>query len=42
MGVVPRDRAQAHFILRAPLDDPEYVLGQTAVMHSVTKAARRA
>lgn len=34
-----RDQAQAHFILRAPLNDPEFVLQQIAAMDQVSKGA---
>ncbi|KUM83882.1 MULTISPECIES: LolA-like protein [Streptomyces] len=36
-GVVPRDKAQAHYLLRAPLNDPEHVLQQIAAMRKVSR-----
>ncbi|MFJ4277562.1 hypothetical protein [Streptomyces massasporeus] len=36
-GVVPRDKAEAHYLLRAPLNDPEHVLEQVAAMRKVSR-----
>ncbi|MEU0741298.1 hypothetical protein [Streptomyces sp. NPDC006134] len=36
-GVIPRDEAEAHSALRAPLNDPEHVLRQISAMRQVTK-----
>lgn len=36
-GVVPRDKARAHFLLRAPLNDPEHVLQQIAAMREISR-----
>lgn len=36
-GVVPRDKAQAHYLLRAPLNDPEHVLQQIAAMREISR-----
>ncbi|KOX03379.1 hypothetical protein ADK65_07475 [Streptomyces sp. NRRL B-1140] len=36
-GVVPRDRAEAHYLLRSPLNDPEHVLQQIAAMREVSR-----
>lgn len=36
-GVIDRDRAQAHYLLRAPLNDPEHALQQTAAMRKVSR-----
>ncbi|MCG8968857.1 MULTISPECIES: LppX_LprAFG lipoprotein [Streptomyces] len=36
-GVMPRDKAEAHYLLRAPLNDPEHVLEQIAAMHNVSR-----
>ncbi|MFB8757561.1 hypothetical protein [Streptomyces nigra] len=36
-GVISRDRAQAHYLLRAPLNDPEHVLQQIAAMRKVSR-----
>lgn len=36
-GVVPRAKAQAHYLLRAPLNDPELVLQQIAAMRKVSR-----
>ncbi|MCX5384812.1 hypothetical protein [Streptomyces sp. NBC_00083] len=36
--VVPRDTAVAHYVLRAPLNDPEHVLRQISAMRRVTEA----
>lgn len=36
-GVMPRDKAQAHYLLRAPLNDPEYVLQQIAAMREISR-----
>lgn len=36
-GKIPRDKAEVHYILRAPLNDPEFVLQQIAAMTDVTK-----
>lgn len=36
-GVMPRDKAQAHYLLRAPLNDPEHVLRQIAAMRKVSR-----
>ncbi|MCC3768183.1 LppX_LprAFG lipoprotein [Streptomyces sp. UNOC14_S4] len=35
---VPRDKAEAHFVLRSPLNDPEHLLRQVARMRKPTKA----
>ncbi|MFD7694639.1 hypothetical protein [Streptomyces sp. NPDC059805] len=36
-GVIPRDKAQAHYLLRAPLNDPEHVLQQIAAMRKISR-----
>ncbi|MCX4584989.1 hypothetical protein [Streptomyces sp. NBC_01481] len=36
-GSMARDRAEAHFLLRAPLNDPEHVLRQVAAMQKVSR-----
>ncbi|MFF5846451.1 hypothetical protein ACFY74_33855 [Streptomyces massasporeus] len=36
-GVVPRDKAESHYLLRAPLNDPEHVLEQIAAMRKVSR-----
>ncbi|GAA3543796.1 hypothetical protein [Streptomyces osmaniensis] len=36
-GVMPRDKAQAHYLLRAPLNDPEHVLQQVAAMREISR-----
>lgn len=36
-GVLPRVKAQAHYLLRAPLNDPEHVLQQIAAMREVSR-----
>ncbi|TQL18209.1 hypothetical protein [Streptomyces sp. SLBN-134] len=36
-GVMPRDEAEAHYLLRAPLNDPEHVLLQIAAMHKISR-----
>ncbi|MFH8447618.1 hypothetical protein ACH4CD_00135 [Streptomyces fungicidicus] len=36
-GVIPRDEAEAHYLLRAPLNDPEHVLRQIAAMRKITR-----
>ncbi|MFG2274951.1 hypothetical protein ACGFNY_34885 [Streptomyces chartreusis] len=36
-GVLPRDKAQAHYLLRAPLNDPEHVLQQIAAMREISR-----
>ncbi|MFJ7181859.1 LppX_LprAFG lipoprotein [Streptomyces massasporeus] len=36
-GVVPRDKAEAHYLLRAPLNDPEHVLAQIAAMRKISR-----
>jgi len=36
-GVMPRDEAEAHYLLRAPLNDPEDVLRQIVAMREVTR-----
>ncbi|MFF0304727.1 hypothetical protein ACFYTV_28965 [Streptomyces sp. NPDC004562] len=36
-GAIPRDKAQAHYLLRAPLNDPEHVLQQIAAMRKVSR-----
>ncbi|NEE22961.1 LppX_LprAFG lipoprotein [Streptomyces sp. SID7499] len=36
-GVLPRDKAEAHYLLRAPLNDPEHVLEQIAAMRKVSR-----
>ncbi|MFF0016247.1 hypothetical protein [Streptomyces sp. NPDC005374] len=36
-GVVTRDRAQAHYLLRAPLNDPEHVLQQVSAMREISR-----
>lgn len=35
---IARDKAEAHYALRAPLNDPEYVLEQVSALTKVTKA----
>ncbi|WP_370417295.1 hypothetical protein AB8O64_01080 [Streptomyces sp. QH1-20] len=35
---VPRDKAESHYLLRSPVNDPEHVLQQVERMHSVSKA----
>ncbi|MFJ3667096.1 hypothetical protein ACIPSE_11625 [Streptomyces sp. NPDC090106] len=35
-GVMAREEAQAHYLLRAPLNDPEHVLKQIAAMREVS------
>ncbi|AWW35427.1 hypothetical protein [Streptomyces cadmiisoli] len=36
-GVMPRDKAEAHYLLRAPLNDPEHVLVQIAAMREISQ-----
>jgi hypothetical protein len=36
-GVVPREKAQVHYLLRAPLNDPEHVLQQFAAMGKISR-----
>ncbi|MET7595710.1 MULTISPECIES: hypothetical protein [unclassified Streptomyces] len=36
-GVMPRGQAEAHYLLRAPLNDPEHFLGQISAMRKVSK-----
>ncbi|MFJ4470110.1 hypothetical protein ACIP2X_21920 [Streptomyces sp. NPDC089424] len=36
-GVMPRDEAEAHYLLRAPLNDPEHVLRQIAALRTVSR-----
>ncbi|WP_052412024.1 LppX_LprAFG lipoprotein [Streptomyces mutabilis] len=36
-GSVPRDTAEAHYVLRAPLNDPEHVLRQISAMRQVRR-----
>ncbi|MEU0175278.1 hypothetical protein ABZ178_18285 [Streptomyces massasporeus] len=36
-GVVPRDEAESHYLLRAPLNDPEHVLEQIAAMRKISR-----
>ncbi|MFF3617080.1 LppX_LprAFG lipoprotein [Streptomyces sp. NPDC002580] len=36
-GVMPRDEAEAHYALRAPLNDPEHVLKQLSAMREVSR-----
>jgi len=36
-GVMARDKAEAHYLLRAPLNDPEHVLQQIAAMRKVSR-----
>ncbi|MFH9712120.1 hypothetical protein ACH4MW_35325 [Streptomyces luteogriseus] len=36
-GAMPRDRAEAHYLLRAPLNDPEHVLRQIAAMRKISR-----
>lgn len=36
-GVMPRDKAEAHYLLRAPLNDPEHVLVQIASMREISR-----
>ncbi len=36
-GVMPRDKAEAHYLLRAPLNDPEHVLEQIAAMRKISR-----
>lgn len=38
-GSTPRDQAEAHYLLRAPLNDPEHVLRQIAGMRKISKVA---
>ncbi|MEU2872818.1 hypothetical protein ABZ769_27020 [Streptomyces olivoreticuli] len=35
---LPRDKAETHYLLRSPMNDPEHVLRQVERMHDVTKA----
>ncbi|MGW1540153.1 hypothetical protein ACWCPM_07795 [Streptomyces sp. NPDC002309] len=37
-GVLPRDKAEAHYLLRAPLNDPEHILVQIAAMGEISRA----
>ncbi|MBP2406288.1 hypothetical protein [Streptomyces syringium] len=34
---LPRDKAESHYLLRSPVNDPEHVLRQVGRMHSVSK-----
>ncbi|MCC5477745.1 hypothetical protein [Streptomyces barringtoniae] len=36
-AVMPRDKAEAHYVLRAPVNDPEHVFRQTAAMKRVSR-----
>lgn len=36
-GVMARDKAEAHYLLRAPLNDPEHLLQQIAAMREVSR-----
>ncbi|MEV5342950.1 hypothetical protein AB0K93_31420 [Streptomyces sp. NPDC052676] len=36
-GVMPREEAEAHYLLRAPLNDPEHVLRQIVAMREITR-----
>ncbi|MEW2133662.1 LppX_LprAFG lipoprotein [Streptomyces sp. NPDC005435] len=36
-AAIPRDKAEAHYLLRAPLNDPEHVLRQIAAMRQVSR-----
>ncbi|MFF3688683.1 LppX_LprAFG lipoprotein [Streptomyces sp. NPDC002187] len=36
-GSMPRDKAEGHYMLRAPLNDPEHTLKQVAAMRRVSK-----
>ncbi|MEE1774220.1 hypothetical protein PUR34_40135 [Streptomyces sp. JV185] len=36
-GSIRRDRAEAHYVLRAPMNDPEHVLRQVAQMRRISK-----
>ncbi|PKV89155.1 hypothetical protein BX283_6789 [Streptomyces sp. TLI_146] len=36
-GVIGRDKAEAHYLLRAPLNDPEHVLRQLGAMGKISK-----
>jgi hypothetical protein len=36
-GVMPRNEAEAHYALRAPLNDPEHVLRQVSAMRQTTE-----
>ncbi|WP_329402897.1 hypothetical protein [Streptomyces melanogenes] len=36
-GVIGRDKAEAHYLLRSPLNDPEHVLQQLSTMHKISK-----
>ncbi|MFF7870833.1 hypothetical protein ACFZCT_30810 [Streptomyces qaidamensis] len=36
-GAMPRDEAEAHYMLRAPLNDPEHVLQQIAAMRKISR-----
>ncbi|MEU0216401.1 hypothetical protein ABZ281_15290 [Streptomyces sp. NPDC006265] len=36
-GVMPRDKAEAHYLLRPPLNDPEHVLQQIAAMRKISR-----
>ncbi|MGW1396888.1 LppX_LprAFG lipoprotein [Streptomyces nigra] len=36
-GVMARDKAEAHYLLRAPLNDPEHLLQQIAAMRKVSR-----
>lgn len=36
-GSIPRDESQSHYILRAPVNDPEHVLRQVAAMRDAKK-----
>ncbi|MFF1477122.1 hypothetical protein ACFVYD_06015 [Streptomyces sp. NPDC058301] len=36
-GVIGRDKAEANYLLRAPLNDPEHVLRQLSGLHKISK-----
>ncbi|MET9395662.1 hypothetical protein ABZY20_35500 [Streptomyces sp. NPDC006624] len=36
-GAMPRGKAEAHYLLRAPLNDPEHVLRQVAAMREISR-----
>ena len=39
-GSIARDKAEAHYALRAPVNDPEHVLRQVAAMRKVSKVGQ--
>ncbi|MDK0519473.1 hypothetical protein [Streptomyces sp. ML-6] len=39
-GSIRRDKAKAHYVLRAPMNDPEHVLRQVAQMRRVSKVGK--